>query len=228
MELNFGNQPLQVGAPNVPAKLGSSSGYQTDSEQETVNDILFGRTDSLQDQINALVVGGARGEWVVRVGGAPPDDPSTPDGELMVTTSVWSDVDFLWFDLVDNDGIPHDLSFLTQGDRIRVFQGDSFGTYRVKNYSDTDPGKVYVEPMLTGLAGSVQDGELASITFEDLDGSGTGGPSNALTAPVRWGELIFGQAGSADAFDGVELFNTTEVLTAPVTWLELVARNTTP
>ena len=95
MELNFGNQPLQVGAPNVPAKLGSSSGYQTDSEQETVNDILFGRTDSLQDQINALVVGGARGEWVVRVGGAPPDDPSTPDGELMVTTSVWSDVDFL-------------------------------------------------------------------------------------------------------------------------------------
>ena len=174
MELNFGDRPLKVAAPNVPAKLGSSSGTQTDSDQEAVNDALF-------KQINSLVIATARGEWECQVGG------SNPAAGKMITNSVtWADVTFIWLSEEDIGGFSHDFSFLSPGDRIKIVEDDSYGTYRVVSYDDTKPGGyVTVQPMLTALAGEISPGDVASVLIEDMDGSGGG-----LVPPVTWGDLV--------------------------------------
>jgi hypothetical protein len=159
MELFLGDEALEVPAPNVPAKLSDG----TDSNQEEVNDALF-------QAIEGLVEAGAKGQWTVKVGGSSP-----VDGEMLVTSQLWDQVTFIWFGAKDLDGVEHDFSFLTENDRIRIVQGDSFGTYRVDSYDEANPGKVLVKPALIAFAGEVTVGDPAFVTMEDLDGSGSGG-----------------------------------------------------
>ena len=48
MELHFGDKPLKVPAPNVPAKLSDGS----DSDQEAVNGALFQSIQDLEAEDN--------------------------------------------------------------------------------------------------------------------------------------------------------------------------------
>jgi hypothetical protein len=119
----------------------------------------------------------------------------------------------MWFSLTDNDGHFHHFhTLLSPGDRIRVTQGQSFGTYRIVSVDETKPGFTRVAPMLSGLAGAATAGELASVQIEDLDSSGGGG--SGLVPPVTWGDLIGVTRADVD---------TQNIgLIPPVTWGELI------
>ena len=188
--------------------------------QSDANQYFLGATNALQDQIDSIVVGTAKGEWTVQVGGSNP-----ADGVMIINSIDWSVVDMMWFSLTDNDGhFHHFQNLLTPGDRIRVTQGQSFGTYRVTAVDDTKPGFTRVTPMLSGLAGAATAGELASVQIEDLDSSGQG--PGGLVPPLAWGDLLFGPGGydaNGPIDTPVEASSERNLaLVPPVTWGELI------
>ena len=187
--------------------------------QSDANKYFLGATNALQDQIDSIVVGTAKGEWLVQVGGSNP-----ADGVMVINDTDWSSVDMMWFSLTDNDGFFHHFhTLLSVGDRIRVTQGQSFGTYRITDVDETRPGFTRVAPMLSGLAGTAVAGELASVQIEDLDSSGGG--AGGLVPPLAWGDLLFGAGNYTD--EGAVAEPSGEVdrnlaLVPPVTWGELI------
>ena len=132
---------------------------------------------NLQEQIDGLVMLSAAGEWLVRIGGSNP-----PAGEMIINSMEWDAVTFIWMNDEDQAGTTHNFDFLDPGDRIRITQGDSFGSYRVLTRDDSKAGAyVTVVPVLTGLAGSVTRDENAALTLEDSNGSGSGGGGGSHT-----------------------------------------------